>query len=344
MAYSNTSLNTFASCMKKYKLKYIDGLTPEQPRSPHLVFGEMAHEVLYKAGRLRDDVADGAVSDDDYYTVIPSEVLYNDLKEYFNIDSWERYFTAIIKQTAEYEKELCRDTNARCCVMREVKLSVSATQLARLGYIGIDEALTGVVDLLILGKSTGARDWDMATIIDYKFATRCKTQDDFDLDSQLMLYALLVSVNCHIPLRNIKVGYISIPKAMFDNPTMLESGKLSRSKSQNVLPEAYRQAVEELHGNDPYYNCLPSGYYYDCYTSLALNKVAYMSLQYLDIDVFRGVIKETTESMRVISGLIAHDLPFSGKYDKYSCAKCEYLHQCKPWLFDVMKKGDEEDA
>ena len=77
MSHSNSSLNCFASCMQKYNQNYI---LHNQPAtiSPHLTFGTMAHEVLYNAGKLRDDNDDGVINKDDYYKVIPSEVLYPD--------------------------------------------------------------------------------------------------------------------------------------------------------------------------------------------------------------------------------------------------------------------------
>lgn len=75
--------------MAKYEHNYILHTPPCKPLSPHLPFGTMAHEVLEKAGRLRDETEDGVVSNDTYYNIIPSEVLYPELKQYFCISSWE---------------------------------------------------------------------------------------------------------------------------------------------------------------------------------------------------------------------------------------------------------------
>ena len=80
MTHSNSSLNCFANCMAKYEHNYILHTPPCKPLSPHLPFGTMAHEVLEKAGRLRDEAEDGVVDNDTYYNIIPSEVLYPELK------------------------------------------------------------------------------------------------------------------------------------------------------------------------------------------------------------------------------------------------------------------------
>ena len=104
MSHSNSSLNCFANCMAKYEHNYILHTPPCKPLSPHLPFGTMAHEVLEKASRLRDEAEDGVVDKDAYYNIIPSEVLYPELTQYFGISSWEKYFTPIIKQIAKYEK------------------------------------------------------------------------------------------------------------------------------------------------------------------------------------------------------------------------------------------------
>ena len=227
MAHSNSSLNCFTNCMAKYEHSYIKHTEPCKPPSPHLTFGVMAHEVLYKAGLLRDEIRD-VVADDAYIQVIPSEVLYADLKNAFNINNWQKYFIPIVKQVEQYELDLCKDLD-NYCIEREVKLQLTADQLKAMGY-NVNQSLVGVIDLLIYNK-------ECAYIIDYKFSDNRKTQDDFDMNSQLPIYALLAHINYDIPLHNIKVGYIDIPKQMFGQPTLLSNGTLSRSKSQNISQE-----------------------------------------------------------------------------------------------------------
>ena len=330
MSHSNSSLNTFANCMARYEHNYILHTPPCKPVSPHLTFGVMAHDCLYRAGKLRDEYEDGVLKPGDYQQVIPSEVLYGELKDEFGITNWQNYFTPVIKQTAEYERQLVRELidtqTGYVTVERELKLQLSVEQLKKMGYTNINQPIVGVIDCLIYTKTH-------AIILDYKFSSSKKTQDDFDMNSQLPLYAFLVHINYDIPLHNIRYGYIDIPKKAFDKPTLLTNGTLSRSKNQNVSQEFYEQCVIAVHGNDPYYNCKEGGYYYDIWNNLALNKAAYLSIQYLDYEVYTGVLEDLINAAKMIDFMIEHKMPFLKKYDAYSCKSCEYLNACKPWLF-----------
>lgn len=329
MSHSNSSLNTFANCMAKYEHSYILHTPPCKPISSHLTFGIMAHDVLNKAGQLRDENRDCVIEAGTYKTIIPSEVLYGELKQEFNINNWNQYFTPIIKQTAKYEQKLLNDLIEHQCgdvqVKREIKLQLTVEQLENMGVYGIKQPIVGIIDLLIYTKTH-------AIIIDYKFSSNKKTQDDFDMNSQLPLYALFVHTNYNIPLHNIQYGYIDIPKQMFGAPTILSNGTLSRAKSQNVSQEMYEKAVIAIHGDDPYYNCKKGGYYYDCWCNLALNKAAYLSLQWLDLDTYNGVINDLFNAAYMIDYMVENKLPFLKKYDAYSCKGCEYLNSCKKWL------------
>ena len=329
MSHSNSSLNAFSNCMAKYEHNYILHTTPCKPISPHLTFGIMAHDCLYKAGKLRDEADDGVLQPGEYQTVIPSEVLYDDLKNEFGISNWLNYFTPVIKQTAQYERDLVKELidtqTGNVSVEREIKLQLTVDRLKELGYEGITQPLVGVIDCLMYTKTH-------AIIIDYKFSSSKKTQDDFDMNSQLPLYALFVHTLYDIPLHNIKYGYIDIPKQMFGMPTVLSNGTLSRAKSQNVSQEMYEKAVIAVHGEDPYYNCKKGGYYYDCYCNLALNKAAYLSIQYLDMEVYANITDDLMKAAKMIDFMIDNKMPFLKKYDSYSCKSCEYLTACKPWL------------
>lgn len=314
--------------MAKYEHNYILHTPPCKPLSPHLPFGTMAHEVLEKAGRLRDEAEDGVVDKDAYHNIIPSEVLYPELKQYFGISSWEKYFTPIIKQIAKYEKELGQDILEQCSrlrILREVKLQMTPSELIKYSRYPLHEPLVGVVDLLFLGTNC-------ATIIDYKFSTKNKGQDEFDMNSQLQVYAFLVHHNYGIPLRNIQIGYIDIPKQEFGQPTLLSNGTLSRAKSQNVSQELYQKAVVAIHGDDPYYNCEPGGYYYDAWCNFANNKCAYLNTRYLEQDAYEGIVKDIIDAASMIDYMKDNKMPFLKKYDSYSCKDCEYLTACKPWL------------
>mgnify|MGYP002674549333 CR=1 FL=1 len=327
MSHSNSSLNCFANCMAKYEHNYILHTPPSKPVSKHLTFGIMAHDVMYKAGKLRDEINDGVDNLAEYNSIIPSEILYNDLKEEFGIQSWTRYFTLIIKKTAEYERHCQLELAATGDVQieRELKLQMTVDQLKDIGIYNINQPLVGIIDCLLYTKTA-------AIILDYKFSSNRKTQDDFDMNSQLPLYAMMVHYLYDIPLQNIQVGYIDIPKQEFGMPTVLSNGTLSRAKSQNVSQEFYEAAVKEVHGDDKYYNCKPGGYYYDCWCNLALNRPAYLSKQYIDIDTYIGVTHDLVSAARLIDTMIEQGLPFVRKYDAYTCKACEFVNSCKPWL------------
>lgn len=329
MSHSNSSLNCFASCMAKYEHSYVLHTTPCKPPSPHLAFGVMAHDVLFKAGKLRDEVEDGVIEKGEYQTIIPSEVLYDDLKQEFNITNWQGYFTPVIKEVAKYEKQLIQEllaTNTgEVIVEREVKLQLTVEQLQQLGIRGVNQPVVGIIDLLMYTKTH-------AVILDYKFSGTKKTQDDFDMNSQLPLYALLVHMNYDMPLHNIRHGYIDIPKQNFGMPTLLSNGTLSRSKSQNVSQEMYEKSVIAVHGDDPYYNCKPDGYYHECWCNLALNKPAYLSIQYLDLEAYLGITQDLFNAAKMIDFMRENKMPFLKKYDAYTCKSCEYINSCKKWL------------
>ena len=327
MSHSNSSLNCFASCMAKYENRYIKRLEPKHI-SPHLTFGTMAHEVMYKAGVQRDNLRD-CVSNNDYETVIPSEVLHSDLKETFSIKNWRNYFLPVIKKAEEYEKscinELLQMDDGKVQVERELKLQISVEQLRQLGCYDISQPFVAVIDLLMYTATH-------AIILDYKFSTKQKTQDNFDMDSQLPLYAYMIHLLYDIPLHNIQYGYIDIPKTDFTMPVILSNGTVSRSKSQNVSQEWYKNVVDAIHEGDAYYNCEPGGYYYDCWCNLAHNKAAYLSKQWLDLEVVSNVTNELFNTAKLIDIMIERKLPFVQKYDAYTCQNCEYVDYCKPYL------------
>lgn len=329
MSHSNSSLNTFTYCQRKYWHNYINHTIPDVPPSPHLTFGTMAHEVLCKAGELRD--LQGVVPPDEYMTVIPSELIYTDLKDFFGIKNWHHYFHYVILETARIEKQLIEmlknESGKPVGIEREVKLQLPPDALLkgeRYNKFRPKQNLVGVIDLLLVSG-------DHAIIIDYKFSKEPKTQDNFDLDSQLYIYALFVNRLYGVPLRNIRVGYIDIPKSSFDSPLILKNGTLSRSKSQNVSAEIYRLAVKAVHGDDDYYNCDEGGYYADVIKELALKKAAYLSLQYVDTDALQYIILDIMQTMHTIDNYNVPNDIYLAKYDAYSCGSCEYRSSCKHW-------------
>lgn len=325
MSHSNSSLNCFASCMAKYKYHYIDHIEPSRPVSPHLTFGTMAHKVLQDAGVLRDTCLDG-IQDNDYCPCIPSEVLYTGLKNTFGINNWHNYFTPVIREVAKIEAKLVADLAQRGDVTmeRELKLSLP-TEYLHNHRAHITQPLVGVIDLLIRTETE-------AIIIDYKFSSTRKGQDEFDLNSQLPLYAFLVNKTYGIPVRNIQYGYIDIPKQSSEFPAILSNGTLSRAKGQNVIQENYEKAVIAVHGDDPYYNTQPGGHYHDVWCNMALNKIAYLSLMYLDEVTYTNIMNDLLDAAEMVDQMVNLRLTFLKKYDAYTCKSCEYLDTCKPWL------------
>lgn len=326
MSHSNSSLNCFSDCMAKYNHSYVLHTEPCKPPSPHLVFGTMAHEVLYKAGKIRDEYKDGISLE--YEPCIPSEVLYPELKIEFQIKSWRSYFLSVIKQVAKYEEDIIKELqekHAKIIIERELKLQQSPEEIYNKFNVKVKEPFVGIIDLLLIAE-------DEAVILDYKFSTTQKTQEDFDHNSQLPLYMMFVHEKYNIPYHNIKVGYIDIPKKSFDMPTVLTNGTLSRSKSQNVSADFYEKAVIAIHGDDDVYNCKPGGYYYDCWCNLQLNKAAYLSIQYLDSDCFHNILNDLMKTAEMIDFMKQNNMMFLRKYNSYSCKNCEYVNSCKPWL------------
>ena len=331
MSHSNSSLNTFTDCEQKFKLHYIDHKEPTGPVSPHLTFGAMAHEVMYKAGILRDCADDKIPS---YQSCIPSDLAYPEEASYFKIYSWQKYFTPVIKEVAKIEKELLQSFNStNVSIEREIKMQLSNEQLEQYGLLSpnlpkLTEPFVGIIDLLMTTETE-------AIIIDYKFSTKRKDQDDFDNNSQLYLYAMFVHLLYDIPLHNIKIGYIDIPKQMFEMPILLKNGTLSRSKSMNVSQDMYIAAVKAVHPDEYEEMLAPGGYYHDIVNELALNKCAYLTCQYVDEEICANVVDEIILTAQFIELKKLNSYPFLRKFDSYSCKNCDYKKYCKPYLTEV---------
>lgn len=330
MSYSNTSVNMYAACQRKYYHNYIAHSPMCKPKPLYFAFGEMAHKVLEEAGQLRDMSEDNKV---DYSTVIPSEALYDDLKREFRILNWRSYFTNVCKQVEKYEKQEIQSINLETSSNIEIRRECFLQQ-----DIGNDEPLVGIVDLLLISE-----DRQFATIIDYKFSSTLKTQDDFDMNSQLYIYAFLVHKNFGVPLRNIKIGYIDIVRADFERPIVLSNGTLSRAKSQNTSQDMYVACVKALWPEEAETMLAPGGYYYDIVQELANRKIAYLTTQWLDISTYKGVLNDV---LNVINDLTNKKLTYSvdkneqlfnARYDAYTCKSCEFVDTCKPWIKGRLK-------
>ena len=97
------------------------------------------------------------------------------------------------------------------------------------------------------------------------------------------------------------------------------------------MQECYEEAIKQKHGDDPYYNCKPGGYYYDTYCALSSNKAAYLNVQYIDEDAYKGIVGDLLDAASMIDIMRENHMKFIKKYDSYSCKNCEFLSKCKPW-------------
>ena len=328
-SHSNSSISTFVECQRKFLHNYVLQTPIKKPINPHFLFGTMAHDVLHKAGLMRD-VSEVEVRD--YDSVIPAESLYPNLKEFFNINNWLYYFRPVCKQVNMYEEKLIIDMlnleDGDVCIERELKLTHTAdvfTKACDVVNSNIVKPFTGVIDLLLLTKNH-------AMIIDYKFSTSVKDQNDFDINSQLYMYAMLVHISYGIPLKNIYVGYEDIPKIPFSEPVLLKNGTLSRAKSQNVSQEIYIEAVKAIHGEEAEEMLEPGGYYYDIVLELSFKKAAYLTYQYLNLEACPYILQDVIDIASSIDTHEKQNLPYLSRCDAYTCSKCDYLEVCKPWL------------
>lgn len=202
---SHSEACTYWDCQKKWFLRYIKDI---KFSTIHLEFGSMAHKVLETRN-------------------IPDEILYPELKQAFNISSWENYFTNIFKQLDEL---LC-DYDI---LHKELKI--------------IYDSVVGVIDLVLRNKTTGR-----IMLLDYKFKSVPMTYEDLFLDEQLKIYAKLYASEKWEDINNIDVGYVNIPKAELNKPKILKNGSLSKDKTQNTTKQLYLETIKELGLNESDY-------------------------------------------------------------------------------------------
>lgn len=194
---SHSELTTYLDCQKKWDLVYNQKLKVD---NIHLQFGSMGHEVLETR-------------------IIPEEELYPELKEAFDITSWNNYFTHIFKELDEYFKDYE-------VLHREYRVET--------------ECIKGVIDVVWRHKETGR-----ILITDYKFSNKDKGQEDILLDEQMYIYAVAYATLNNLKLEDIDIGYINIPKCEFKKPRVLKSGQLSKDKAQNTTYQLYVEAIQE---------------------------------------------------------------------------------------------------
>jgi len=198
---SHSEITTYLDCQKKWDLIYnqhqkVDNL--------HFQFGSMGHKVLETK-------------------VIPDEIMFPELKEAFEISSWNDYFCQIFKELEDRFKDYE-------VIARELPVE--------------SEELKGVIDVVWRNRNDGR-----LLITDYKFSTSNKTIMDISIDEQMYIYAYLYSQQTGESLDNIDIGYISIPKCQYTEPRVLKNGMISKDKSQKTTYNMYLETIKKFNLN-----------------------------------------------------------------------------------------------
>lgn len=222
--------------------------------------------------------------------IIPDEELYVQLKEYFGIKSWNDYFKSIYEELNMFLKDY---------IVLDKEVLVE------------NDYLKGFIDLVLKNEKT-----NKILLIDYKFSTSNKGQEDLLLDEQLYIYSLLYSKQFNIPIDNISVGYISIPKTQLDKPRLLKNGKLSKDKNQNTTYNKYIEAIKELNQdiND----------YQDILEQLSGKTLLNISItEHINLDMLERIVINIDN--------IFKDMQKGYTIEKCSfmCKNCDYLQYCK---------------
>ena len=221
--------------------------------------------------------------------VIPDELLYPELKEAFGISSWQNYFTPIFNEL---------DARMKDYDLLYKELAVE------------NETIKGVIDAVWQHKETGRY-----LITDYKFSTSDKGQEDVLLDEQMYIYAVLLAVKLDVPLEQIDIGYINIPKKEMDNPRVLKNGALSKDKAQNVTYDKYVDKIHELG--------LKIEDYQDFLDEISGRTLLTIEHQPINIDMVYRIMNNID--------LVIRDMQKGYVIEKcsFQCKKCDYIQYCK---------------
>ena len=264
---SHSEITTYLDCQKKWDLVYNQGLKVD---NIHLQFGSMGHSVLETR-------------------VIPDESLYPELKEAFNISSWNNYFTTILSELDEKFK---------------------GYELLHTEYRIETDDVKGVIDAVWKCKTTGR-----ILITDYKFSNKDKGQVDIWLDEQMYIYAAAYAIQNKLTLCDIDIGYVNIPKAEMKKPRLLKNGTLSKDKAQNTTYELYLEAIRENNLNvDDYQDILSE------ITDKHMTSVATCNINLEMAERIMGNIDSVIKDME--KGYVLEKCTFQCKY-------CEFLEYCK---------------
>lgn len=306
MNHSNSSISCYLNCQRDYYWKYVMG--KREPSNEHLTFGSFGHEQIEKYFQNKNEY------------VFPSEALNANLKAFFGIQSWELYFRNIFKQIDTYHTDIIKRA-VEFFGLGEFEMQI-LTELKTDVCLIYDNNLNGVIDkcFLFTDLKTGKQ---YATIVDYKFTNSNKTYDDLEMDSQLYIYANIISTKFNIPVKNISVAYISIPKKSTGLPTILANGTYSKAKSQNVLYDDYLFCLKCDFPN--YDENDVNGEYYGILQELKNKRAAYMIIQTIDVDIYNNVMNELQYIVSEIGAKVnSNDKHlFLRKFGKHNCFGCE---------------------
>ena len=222
--------------------------------------------------------------------IIPDEGLYPELKEAFGITSWDNYFTTIFNELDESFKNYE-------VLHREYRVET--------------EDIKGVIDVVWRCKITGK-----ILITDYKFSNKDKGQVDIWLDEQLYIYAAAYASLNNIPLEDIFIGYINIPKAEMKKPRMLKNGTLSKDKAQNTTYALYMEAITE--------NGLNAEDYADILSEITDKRLTSVATSNINIDMAKRILMNIDNTIKDMS-----NKDYVLEKCTFQCKYCDFLQYCK---------------
>ena len=264
---SHSEISTYLDCQKKWELQYIKGLRID---NIHFQFGSMGHSVLETR-------------------TIPSEELYPELKEHFEISSWRDYFTPIFEELDERFKDYE-------VLYREYKVET--------------DEIKGIIDVVWKNKNTGRY-----LITDYKFSTSDKGQEDILLDEQMYIYSVIFALKNGLNLDEIDMGYINIPKTELNKPRLLKNGKLSKDKAQRTTYKMYLKAIRD--------NNLDINEYADILSELSERTLLNVAIAPINTDMAMRIMTNIDNTIKDMEkGYVLEKCSFL-------CKKCDYLQYCK---------------
>jgi hypothetical protein len=264
---SHSEISTYLDCQKKWELQYVKGLRVD---NVHFQFGSMGHSVLETRN-------------------VPDETLYPNLKEQFEIKSWQNYFTLILKEIDDYFADYV-------VLQKEFRVET--------------DDIKGVIDVVLQHKETGK-----ILIVDYKFSNSEKGYEDILLDEQMVIYAVVYASKNNLSLSDIEIGYVNITKKEPDKPRVLKNGTLSKDKAQNTTYDLYLKTINDL--------CLNINDYADVLEDIKNKKLTSFCKSTINEEMAVRIMKNIDNTIKDMEkGYVLEKCSFM-------CKRCEFLEYCK---------------